>query len=48
MCDGEPGVVESWVWWRAGCDRELLRDGCGGELGVMENYEDRGVMENWL
>ena len=22
-CDGELGVMESWVRWRAGCDREL-------------------------
>ena len=32
------GVMECWVWWRTGCDGEILSAGCDGELGVMENY----------
>ena len=35
---GELRVIESWVRWRAGCDRELLRAGCDGEMGVMVSY----------
>ena len=42
------GVMEGWVWWRAGCAKELLRAGCDGELGVMESYWELGVMERWV
>ena len=30
--------MESWVRWRHGCDRELLRAGCDGEMSVMVSY----------
>ena len=31
--------------WGAGCDGELLRSRCDGELGVIESYCGFGVME---
>ena len=29
--------MKSWVCWRDGCNREILRVGCDGELGVMDS-----------
>ena len=37
--------MESCVCWRAGCDGELLRFRCDGELGVIESYCAFVVME---
>ena len=45
-CDGELCGMESWVWWRTGCDRELLRAGCDGEMVVMMSYWELGVIES--
>ena len=32
------GSFEGWVLWRTGCNGELLRAGCDGEMGVMESW----------
>ena len=46
--------MESWVWWRAGCDMRFTeswvswRTGCDGELGVMVSYLELRVMEGWV
>ena len=44
----ELGVMESWVWCRAGYDGKLLRAVCDGELGVMESYWELGLIESWV
>ena len=32
------GATEVWVRWKTGCDGELPRVGCDGEMGVMESW----------
>ena len=35
------------MWWRAGCDEELLRAGCDKELLRVESDGELGVMKSY-